>query len=130
MTSPKIALLFVAFSLTPGCDRSVPLRYATKADAESERVFARGWLPEIIPNSSREIRMYHDLDLNTSIGEFRFEQSERSQFIKQLHRKSEHDVGASFAYTYSDGTFWLSDDSDLCRFNLGITQNNKANKTE
>jgi hypothetical protein len=35
-------------------------------------LFDRGWLPEILPPSSRDIRVSNDLELNTSEGEFRF----------------------------------------------------------
>jgi hypothetical protein len=36
-------------------------------------LFERGWLPDIVPDSSREITINNDLDLNLSKGEFFFD---------------------------------------------------------
>src|SRR4029450_10463956 len=47
-------------------------RYATLQDARADEVFGRGWLPDVLPPSSHDIRTSNDLDLNTSVGEFSF----------------------------------------------------------
>lgn len=67
-----------------GCAETGPDQYATRAEAEADRVFARGWLPSIIPDSSHSIVTVNDPDLNTSTGEFRFEISELDAFTARL----------------------------------------------
>jgi hypothetical protein len=47
-------------------------RYKTLALAREDKLFERGWLPEILPASSQNIRTSNNLDLNTSEGEFSF----------------------------------------------------------
>ncbi len=109
-------LLILAVVALPGCDESVSLAYATKADAEAERVFARGWLPAIIPPSSRQISMKNDLDLNLSNGEFKFEAADHDAFIRQLARTPSQDKSGFSAYTFEDWILWISDSKDHCRF--------------
>ncbi|MEW6761621.1 MAG: hypothetical protein AB1437_12410 [Pseudomonadota bacterium] len=50
----------------------VKSRYATLQAARDDRLFERGWLPDILPPSSRDIRTAHHLDLNAASGDFRF----------------------------------------------------------
>ncbi len=111
---------FVAAALLAGCDESVRLEYATKEDAESESVFAQGWLPEIIPPSSRRITMTNDLDLNKSEGEFRFEVSELDAFVRLLVRTRSEDIEGFSAYSYDDWIFWIRDSRDYCRFRMTL----------
>jgi sigma54-dependent transcription regulator len=47
-------------------------RYGTLADARSDKLFLKGWLPDILPVSTHDIVTTNDLDLNTSTGEFSF----------------------------------------------------------
>ena len=84
MNIRHVALLIFTACAISGCDESVPLHYSTRAEAEAESLFARGWLPEIIPPSSRNISMRNDLDPNISNGEFRFDPSEHDVFVSQL----------------------------------------------
>lgn len=67
-----------------GCDTTVTKRYATLADARSDRLFERGWLPDILPPSATNIRASNDLDLNFSEGEFHFAPEDFGDFARKL----------------------------------------------
>ncbi|WP_136080544.1 hypothetical protein [Pontiella desulfatans] len=79
----QLAVLLIAMLLF-GCGDTVTSRYATRAEAEQDRLFARGWLPGIIPASSRKIVTKNDLDVNTSRGSFSFNPEEAADFIARL----------------------------------------------
>lgn len=109
--------------LVAGCDESVPLNYSSRAEAAAEGIFARGWLPDIVPSTSRNISMRNDLDLNISNGEFSFEHSDHDAFVSQLKRVPSRDEDGMLAYVYEDWTFWISSDKNYCRFHMRLTQN-------
>ena len=69
-----------------GCSEKVQSHYPTRADAETAQLFDRGWLPVIIPPSSRNIKVENDLDLNTSAGEFHFKTNDSFSFLSHLHK--------------------------------------------
>jgi hypothetical protein len=54
----------------------VKSRYETLEAARADALFSRGWLPDILPPSSRNISVSNNLDLNTSVGEFSFAPTE------------------------------------------------------
>lgn len=68
------------------CYDRVTNRYATRVEAEADRLFDRGWLPSFIPTSASDIRVSNDLDLNTSEGSFLFMPSEAVGFTAKLTR--------------------------------------------
>jgi hypothetical protein len=70
----------LALSLASGCSDVVSSRYATRAEYDQ----APGWLPEIIPASSRNIEQNNNLDLNTSWGRFAFDRREARDFFERL----------------------------------------------
>ena len=70
-------------------DEVVTSRYATLADARAEELFARGWLPDILPSSARQIRTTNNLDLSISEGEFRFALGDYDQFSSRLRPYTE-----------------------------------------
>ena len=76
--------LLLAVVLTAGCSDVVTSRYKTYNDAASDGLFGRGWLPEIIPQSSYDIVTSNDLDLNISHGEFSFNLEEKDLFQSML----------------------------------------------
>jgi hypothetical protein len=120
-------LTLVAASLT-GCGDSVPLEYSTRADADAESVFARGWLPEIIPASSQAISMRNELDLNTSKGEFTFDPSDHDEFVKHLRRTPSKDRSGFTAYSHEGWNFWISDNKDRCRFYMRLSGDKKTRR--
>ena len=123
-----IALTVVAVTLVIGCAESVQLNYSTRTDASAESLFARGWLPEIVPASSRNISMRNDLDLNISNGEFSFQQSDHDAFVSQLKRVSSRDECGLLAYVYGDWTFWMSGNKNHCRFHMRLTRNKEQSE--
>ena len=124
-----VALTVVAACLVIGCDESVQLNYSTRVDASAESLFARGWLPDIVPASSRNISMRNDLDLNISNGEFSFQQSDHDVFVSQLERVSSRDEDGLLAYVYEDWTFWISGNKDYCRFHRRLNRNKKQSES-
>lgn len=122
--NPKlVTVLAVASALLVGCYDSVSLSYPTRADAEADSPFARGWLPQIIPASSKGITMTNDLDLNTSNGAFQFDASDHDAFVAQLTRTPEDDRGGYAAYTHKDWTFWISLERNRCTFHMRVSRN-------
>ncbi|MBN8460227.1 MAG: hypothetical protein J0M04_20560 [Verrucomicrobia bacterium] len=118
MNPRLVTILAMASALLVGCDDSASLCYSTRAEAEADRPFARGWLPRIIPASSREITMKNDLDLNLSNGTFRFVPSDHDAFVAHLTRTPENDRDGSEAYAYKDWTFWIRPDRSGCGFRM------------
>jgi hypothetical protein len=82
MEMRRLSVLAVAFSLG-ACDVATD-HYATLVDARADSLFQRGWLPDILPPSSHDIRTSNDLDLNTSSGQFHFKPQEFPQFAASL----------------------------------------------
>jgi len=78
--SPVVA---IAALLLFGCN-VVTSRYATLDNARQDRLFERGWLPDILPPSTRDIRVSNNVDVNTSEGEFSFNPAEFPAFAAQL----------------------------------------------
>ena len=123
MTIRSAILLILASVSFVGCDESVPLKYSTRAQAQAEGIFARGWLPEIIPPSSRQISMKNDLDLNISHGEFNFDATHHDAFIGKLARTPSEDKSGFLAYSFEDWIFWISDSKDHCCFHTKLNRN-------
>lgn len=129
MNIRHLALLILVACSVSGCDESVPLNYSTRAEAEAESHFARGWLPEIIPSSSRNISMRNNLDLNTSNGEFSFDPSESGVFVSQLERSPSRDEGGSLAYTYKHWIFWITSERNQVRFSMQFSHDKQPSES-
>jgi hypothetical protein len=69
--------------ILPGED-VVRSRYATLATARSDRLFERGWLPDILPVSAHDILVVNNLDFNSSAGEFYFAAADDPGFAARL----------------------------------------------
>jgi hypothetical protein len=79
--TPHIQLLVI---LLAGCSDPVTERYATIEDARKAGLFERGWLPNVLPSSARDIEARNDLDLNVSAGGFVVAQSDVDSFAARL----------------------------------------------
>ncbi|NBQ69723.1 MAG: hypothetical protein EBU46_13230 [Nitrosomonadaceae bacterium] len=64
----------------------VDSEYDTLEDARKDGLFGRGWLPDILPESSKDIRVSNNLDINTSDGEFSFNASDYAEFSSRVIR--------------------------------------------
>lgn len=107
-----------------GCGDVVASRYSTRANAEASRLFQRGWLPAIIPESSFNIVTRNNLDINTSRGEFYFDRKHLPTFLSHLTKKTPSaSEGRYQDYLYSEGkTHWLfSLDAKRCHCTYSLT---------
>ena len=115
MSMRSAPLLAAAAILALSSCEKVTERYATLDDARRDRLFERGWLPDILPPSARDIRVTSDLDVNSSEGEFSFDPMHFAAFVAQLRP-----VGDSFQYSAARSTWTFSCDSarGYCRFSM------------
>ena len=75
----------------------VTSRYTTLAAARADNLFGRGWLPDILPPSTTNIRTSNNLDINTSDGEFSFVPSQYSLLATRVQPyKTIHTPFANF----------------------------------
>ena len=79
-----LPVLFSILALMLGCSDVVSDEYSTYAQAKEERLFDRGWLPDILPKSTVTIKVSNDLDANTSKGRFIINEPALSEFIAKL----------------------------------------------
>lgn len=77
-------LLFTLLTLLAGCSDVVTDSYPTLEDAREARLFARGWLPDILPASTERLKVSNNLDLSNSHGEFYFAPQDYEEFVSQL----------------------------------------------
>ena len=61
--------------------------FQTKEDALQENFFEKGWLPHFIPESSINIRVKRNIDINTSEGSFHIPANETNNFMNLLSAK-------------------------------------------
>jgi hypothetical protein len=80
-----------------GCSDSVTERYATIEDARKAGLFQRGWLPDALPSSARNIEARNDLDLNVSAGKFVVARSDVDSFAARLQPYSAEAADAHLA---------------------------------
>ncbi|MGL5467385.1 MAG: hypothetical protein ACRDCT_04240 [Shewanella sp.] len=105
-------LLFTTLMLVTGCSDIAKSRYNTYEQAKSDGLFQRGWLPDILPQSTTKIEVNNNLDLNISEGKFNVAKSDLIYFTKQL--KSTEIKGQ---YYFSNGSdkwnFMIHDDGSV-----------------
>lgn len=58
--------------------------YASLEAARSDRLFERGWLPDILPLSTHNLRTSNNVALNGSEGEFSFTPSDYASLVSHL----------------------------------------------
>ena len=114
MRCSPIIVAAVLLSLS-GCD-AMRSRYATLDDARRDRLFERGWLPDILPASSRDIRVSSDLDINRSQGDFSFDPADFVTFTAHLRARDDK----TFEYSAGGYTWVFSCDSSRghCRYSM------------
>ena len=79
-----LPLLLPVLVLLSGCSDVVSSEYSTYEKAKEARLFDRGWLPDILPESTLSIKVSNDLDSNTSEGSFIINESALYEFIGKL----------------------------------------------
>ncbi|WP_235318649.1 hypothetical protein [Lysobacter sp. A03] len=80
----QIVAIGVCLVLLGCAPTTVTSRYVTLDEAKADRLFERGWLPDILPPSTNTIRTENDLDLNLSEGEFSFVPAEAEPLFGKL----------------------------------------------
>jgi hypothetical protein len=68
----------VAFALFTGCGKQQLQTnfYPDRAAAEAAGAIERGWFPEWMPNTAKELREAHDIDTNRSMLALRYDPTE------------------------------------------------------
>lgn len=84
----KFLSIQLSIILLAGCSDSVTERYATIEDARKAGLFQRGWLPDALPSSARNIEARNDLDLNVSAGKFVVARGDVDSFAARLQPHS------------------------------------------
>ena len=84
MNIRPIYILLLAAFLFGGCSNTVTDHYPTRAEAEADNLFERGWLPSFIPASANDITTSNNLDISTSEGEFRYNPKQANEFLAYL----------------------------------------------
>lgn len=125
MTVVRILLLLAVTFLSGGCSDldTVTSHYPSRTDAEADKLFERGWLPAIIPASSRDITVSNDLDLNLSEGEFFFSPAEVSEFVRHLQGGTASEQGYRlYTYAESDSTwsFLVDAGAGHCKYRMSF----------
>ena len=90
-------ITFIIVLLCISCSDVVTDHYLTHQDAKNDRLFIRGWLPDILPITSTNIKTENELDLNSSKGSFNIPVNDIPSFISILQKKSEQ------TYIYEHG---------------------------
>ena len=120
-----IAMALLVASAVAACD-TVDSSYATLADARADRLFERGWLPDVLPSSTTRILTANQIDLDYSTGSFRFHPGEAPDFIAVMRPPApfedrEEDArvriadGATAHSHWTDDSIWVF----FCRLEEG-----------
>ena len=128
-----LSLVLVSITLV-GCQDTVTTTYETLTAARAGGLFARGWLPDVLPPSAHSITTSNNLDLNISTGKFSLAPAESRDLYKRLsagapqHTKfadwsdtvSEYAARGYAAWSYHDErftwTFFCTARGDRCEY--------------
>ncbi|WP_299138805.1 hypothetical protein [uncultured Vibrio sp.] len=108
----KSIFLTSALMVLVGYSDQVTSEYATYAEAKSDNLFDRGWLPDILPESTTSIEVSNDLDNNSSNGQFIIESAAIDGFLTMVEPTQSEDQ-----YRYVEGsnewTFTVTDEGHV-----------------
>ena len=139
MTVTRIGFLGIAALLVCGCGDVVVTRYETRAEAEADRLFLRGWLPSIIPQSSYDITTKNDLEINVSAGQFSFSTDEAKDFTDHLRRMDASEVSGTDSVRFMERGYWphayrdedswwiffVNPENGHCEYRMGLSRATK-----
>jgi hypothetical protein len=83
----KIILLLIIVTLLYSCKETQTNRYKSKEYVIKDGAIRRGWIPEIIPESSFNIIETHNLDTNTIKGSLQYKEIDEPYLINKLKNK-------------------------------------------
>ena len=112
----SLIVYLAAFLSLSSCSDVVTRKYATLDDARRDRLFERGWLPDILPPSARQIRVSSNVDVNTADGEFSFDPKDFAVFTARLRPRKD----GSFEFSVDRNTWVFSCDSGhtYCHYSM------------
>jgi hypothetical protein len=64
MRAIVISVGLATLVLTAGCRDTLVTRYSTVQDAKKDRLFERGWVPEVLPETAGPLTEAHNIDTN------------------------------------------------------------------
>ena len=79
----KKASILIVVMLLSACSDSVTETYVDIKIAREAGLFDRGWLPDILPETTTNLTVSNDLDLNCSEGEFHFDPKDTQSFFSK-----------------------------------------------
>ena len=80
MAQMKRVLALGTAVLAASCNERPEVAYPNRAAVEAHGAIRRGWIPDWIPKSSRDLHEMHDLDTNKSMLVFQYDPKEQIQF--------------------------------------------------
>lgn len=75
-----------------GCSDKIESFYETFDHAKESGAIERGWIPNVLPQSSMNIKEIHDLDTNQVWIRFETQNNESVEFFKKVKRISIKDI--------------------------------------
>jgi hypothetical protein len=69
--------------------------YVTRAEAEAAGLFSRGWFPEFLPETMRDVCETHQIDSNVVCATFLIDTSGAAGFATELHRRGFEKIAAA-----------------------------------
>jgi len=77
MTVPRAGAVALAIVACLGCGEQQEATYADRRAALRAGAIERGWVPEWIPKTARDLREVHNVDTNQSMLSFRYDRGDR-----------------------------------------------------
>lgn len=82
----KLLVLVSILMMVIGCSEDITTKYSTYEEAKKDGLFQRGWLPDILPTSTIDIKITSDPDKNSSFGEFFIGHSSLDVFLDKIEQ--------------------------------------------
>lgn len=99
----SISVLYLGVLFIVGGD-VVENNYRTYEEAKKDKLFIRGWLPDILPATTISIKTVNNLDLNFSNGGFTILREDMDEFKSKTTRIDDK----TYSYTENEGaTKWI-----------------------
>lgn len=70
-----------------GCDDTSVTRYETIKDAKADRLFERGWVPDVFPDNAGPLTEAHDIDTNARCALVQFSPGAFGEVLAGLSRE-------------------------------------------
>lgn len=111
------SICFTLIIFLAACSDRVTSNYSTYDDAKNDRLFIRGWLPEILPVSTINIQTSGDLDSSISKGFFDIPVTELPLFISKLSPISSQEY--SYAQNNYEWKYMISHETGHITYHAG-----------